>query len=84
MNLVNIAELKSHLSDVIAKVGETGEEVIIGKYGKPVAKIVPYVEEKPKKRKIGFARHLTNASVDELQKAIDEPLDEEIMELFYK
>lgn len=84
MNLINIAELKSHLSDVVAKVNETGEEVIIGKYGKPVAKLVPYVEEKPKRRKMGFAKHVTDVDAEKLRKQIDAPLDEEIMALFYK
>ena len=55
-----------------------------GKYGKPVAKIVPYVEDKPKQRVIGGGKQLTNMSIEDIQKAIDEPLDEEIMALFYK
>lgn len=84
MELVNIAELKSHLSEMVAKVNETGEEVIIGKYGKPVAKIVAYVEDQAKDRIIGGGKHYTKAEIKALQKAIDEPLDEEIMALFYK
>ena len=46
MEIVNITNLKSHLSDVIEKVNETGKTVIVGKYGKPVAKIIPFTEEK--------------------------------------
>ncbi len=57
MELVNIAELKSHLSDVIAKVNETGTAVIIGKYGKPVAKLIPFSDGK-KNRVLGFGKHL--------------------------
>ncbi|MBW3565880.1 MAG: type II toxin-antitoxin system Phd/YefM family antitoxin [Acidobacteria bacterium] len=38
---VNIHEAKTHLSRLLAKVGE-GEEVIIARAGEPVAKIVPF------------------------------------------
>jgi prevent-host-death family protein len=38
---VNIHEAKTHLSRLIERV-ENGEEVIIGRAGKPVAKLVPY------------------------------------------
>ena len=41
MHITNIAEAKASLSKLIEKV-LTGEEVIIGKAGKPVAKLVPY------------------------------------------
>jgi prevent-host-death family protein len=41
MLVTNISEAKAHLSALIEKV-VAGEEVIIGKAGKPVAKLVPY------------------------------------------
>jgi prevent-host-death family protein len=50
--VVNIHEAKTTLSKLIEAV-QRGEEVIIGKAGRPVAKLVPYVEEKPKVRRIG-------------------------------
>ena len=50
--LVNIHEAKTTLSKLIEAV-QQGQEIIIGKAGKPVAKLVPYVEEKPKKRQLG-------------------------------
>ena len=46
---VNIHEAKTHLSRLLARV-ESGEEVIIAKAGKPVARIIPesYIEgERP-------------------------------------
>jgi prevent-host-death family protein len=46
--VVNIHEAKTHLSRLIERVGE-GEEIVIGKAGKPVAKLVPYVEAKRKR-----------------------------------
>jgi len=41
MLITNISEAKAQLSALIEKV-IAGQEVIIGKAGKPVAKIVPY------------------------------------------
>ena len=41
MQITNISEAKASLSKLIEKVLR-GEEVIIGKAGKPVAKLVPY------------------------------------------
>lgn len=41
MNITNIHEAKSQLSKLIEQ-AENGEEVIIGRAGKPVAKLIPY------------------------------------------
>ncbi len=41
MHITNISEAKSQLSTLIKKV-QSGDEIIIGKAGKPVAKLVPY------------------------------------------
>ncbi|MBI2009798.1 MAG: type II toxin-antitoxin system Phd/YefM family antitoxin [Candidatus Chisholmbacteria bacterium] len=45
MEIVNIHQAKTHLSKLIAQV-EKGKPVVIGKSGKPVAKITPYIEKK--------------------------------------
>ena len=50
MNVVNIHEAKTQLSRYLQEV-EAGGEVVIGRYGEPIAKLVPYVEQpKPKYR----------------------------------
>ena len=41
MQIINISDAKAQLSALIAKVA-IGKEVIIGKAGKPVAKLVRY------------------------------------------
>ena len=41
MHITNISDAKAHLSSLIEKV-MTGQEVIIGKSGKPVAKLVRF------------------------------------------
>lgn len=44
MPTVNIHEAKTHFSELVAAV-ERGEEVIIARRGKPVARIVPCIRE---------------------------------------
>ncbi|MFH1350203.1 MAG: type II toxin-antitoxin system prevent-host-death family antitoxin [Pseudomonadota bacterium] len=41
MQVINISEAKARLSALIEKV-LAGEDVIIGKAGKPIAKLIPY------------------------------------------
>jgi prevent-host-death family protein len=45
---VNIHEAKTHFSKLVEK-AEAGEETVIARNGKPVAKLVPYVEQKQKR-----------------------------------
>jgi prevent-host-death family protein len=51
MHITNISEAKAQLSSLIEKV-LAGEEVLIGKAGKPVAKLVRY-ERSDKRRSPG-------------------------------
>ena len=46
--VVNIHEAKTHFSRLIERV-MGGEEVVIGKSGRPVARLVPYREEKARR-----------------------------------
>lgn len=55
---VNIHEAKTHLSELLAAV-ESGEEVIIARRGKPVARISACnhtAEEQPERIELGFFR----------------------------
>ena len=48
---VNIHEAKTHLSRLVARAA-AGEEIVVAKAGRPMAKLVPY--EKPKEpRQLG-------------------------------
>ena len=46
--IVNVHAAKTHLSRLLER-AEAGEEIVIGRAGKPVAKLVPYVSERPKR-----------------------------------
>ena len=49
--MTNIHEAKTHFSKLVERAA-AGEEIIIGKAGKPVARLVPY-KEAPLQRKPG-------------------------------
>ena len=48
----NIYEAKTNLSNLIAQV-EAGEEVVLSRSGKPVARIIPWTEPAQGARKLG-------------------------------
>lgn len=53
--MTNIHEAKTHFSRLVER-AEAGEEIIIGRAGKPVAKLVRYESNTPPRRKPGFWR----------------------------
>lgn len=70
---VNLYDAKSQLSSLVDRAA-SGEEIIIAKNGKPMARLVPLARPK-RKRKLG---HL--AGVLALGGELDEPIDIEIFE----
>ena len=52
MAQVNVHEAKTQLSKLLARVA-AGEEIVIARAGKPVARLVP-VEQKQKRRVLGL------------------------------
>ena len=48
MEIVNVHAAKTNLSRLLER-AEAGEEIVIGRAGKPIAKLVPYVPEPPKR-----------------------------------
>jgi prevent-host-death family protein len=52
--VINIHEAKTHLSRLLSRV-ESGEEIVIAKAGKPVARLVPLINGL-EKRKPGTAK----------------------------
>lgn len=72
---VNIHEAKTHFSKLLARV-KAGEEIIIAKAGKPVARLVP-VTERPIQRVAGSAKGKITVAPD-----FDAPLPERVLEAF--
>jgi prevent-host-death family protein len=70
MEVFNVHEAKTHLSKLLDRVAQ-GEEVIIAKSGRPVAKLVRVAVEP---RKPGRLKGRIRVSAD-----FDEPLPEEIL-----
>lgn len=73
--IVNIHEAKTNLSKLLTRVG-IGEEVIIAKSGKPIARLVPLVET-PRQRIPGSAAGKITIAPD-----FDVPLPEDLLENF--
>lgn len=76
MQVVNIHQAKTTLSKLIQRT-QNGEEIIIGKAGKPVAKLVSFKKEL-QPRKLG----LLKGKIEIPDNFDDE--DEEINKLFYE
>ena len=72
--IVNIHEAKTHLSRLLERVA-SGEEIIIAKSGRPVARLLP-VEWKPQ-RVAGTHKDVIFVSDD-----FDEPLPKELLDAF--
>ena len=66
VEIVNVHVAKTHLSSLLDRVAR-GEEIVIAKAGKPVARLVPLV---PMERSLGFVQ----ATIDT---AFFDPLPEE-------
>jgi prevent-host-death family protein len=73
---VNVHEAKTHFSKLLARVSQ-GEEIIIARNGKPVARLVPVTPE-PAQRPLGIFKGQIWMAPD-----FDET-PEEIIDLFYK
>ncbi len=74
MSEVNVHEAKTQLSKLLHRV-EAGEEIIIARAGKAVAKLVP-IESEPK-RLLGL-----DAGLFEVPDDFDEPLPDDVLAAF--
>ena len=71
---VNVHEAKTHLSRLLLRVAG-GEEIVIARAGKPIARLVPF--EPKKRRVIGQDDGLFKVPDD-----FDAPLPDEVLGLF--
>jgi len=74
MSEVGVHEAKTHLSRLLRRVA-AGEEIVIARGGRPVARLVPITE--PKERSLGADRGLFDLPAD-----FDAPLPEDVLEAF--
>ena len=70
-NVVNVHEAKTHLSRLLERVS-SGEEIVIAKAGKPIAKLVPLAQ--PGRRALGQDKGRVFIADD-----FDAPLPDEIL-----
>jgi prevent-host-death family protein len=75
MKTVNMHEAKTRLSQLVAKV-EAGEEVVIARAGKPVAKLTSVTA--PERARFGFAKGTIEIVGD-----VNDPLPGDVLESFY-
>jgi prevent-host-death family protein len=76
VDVVNMHEAKTHLSRLVQRAA-AGEEIVIGRAGHPLAKLVPYRPPTKKRREGGFLKGQIVIHDD-----FDDPLPEEIMRYF--
>jgi len=72
---VNVHEAKTHLSKLLQRVAE-GEEIIIARAGKPVARLIP-IKAKPSARRVGSAAGEFQVPAD-----FDAPLPDAVLSEF--
>ena len=75
MPTVNMHEAKTHLSPLVHRAA-ANEEIVIAKAGKPIAKLVPLTETKPRFR-FGTLAGLLRVPDD-----LDAPLPADLLEAF--
>lgn len=76
MTTVNIHEAKTHLSRLLRRVA-TGEEIVIARAGKPVARLVPLADDAGS-RELGFVREGVRIADD-----FDAPLPPDVLRTFF-
>jgi prevent-host-death family protein len=76
MGAINIHDAKTHFSRLVDRAA-AGEEIIIAKAGKPVARLVPLAPEQPKRRVLGL---LAGQAV--VPEDFDAPLPDDILDMF--
>ena len=75
MQTVNIHEAKTHLSRLLERVAG-GEEIVIAKAGKAIARLVP-LDASPKNRRLGLLKNQFDIPDD-----FDKPLTDDELALF--
>jgi prevent-host-death family protein len=73
---VNVHEAKTHLSRLLSRVA-AGEQIVISKAGRPIARLVPIKGPRTGKRRLGRDREKIRVAPD-----FNAPLPPEVLEYF--
>jgi prevent-host-death family protein len=76
MDQINLYQAKTKLSELVDRAA-AGEEIVIARHGRPVAKLVAYKPRTRKRRKLGLLAGKWNIPAD-----FDEPLPEDVLDAF--
>jgi len=76
LDSINVYQAKTKLSELIDRAA-AGEEIVISRHGRPVARLVPYGPAAGKRRKLGALAGRVRVAED-----FDAPLPEEILANF--
>jgi prevent-host-death family protein len=76
MKVVNIHAAKTHLSRLVEEAAN-GEDIVIAKAGKHIARLAPLQEKKAGKRRLGLLAGKLKIPAD-----FDAPLPEDVMDAF--
>jgi prevent-host-death family protein len=74
MKTISVSEFKAHALQIIEKISQTREQLVITKRGKPIAQIIPYQEQVSKARPGKLSKYLV------FEKDVITPLGEELWE----
>ncbi|HHO56291.1 MAG TPA: type II toxin-antitoxin system prevent-host-death family antitoxin [Trueperaceae bacterium] len=76
MKVINVHEAKTQLSKLLEQ-AKAGEEIIIGKYGEPYARLIPFNKGE---RPLGLLKeYLSEEACERLGEAMLEPTDEDTL-----
>jgi prevent-host-death family protein len=76
MDAINVYQAKTRLSELLDRAA-AGEEIVIARHGRPIARLVAYTPPARKRRKLGLLAGKWDVPED-----FDAPLPEEILDAF--
>lgn len=76
MDAINVYQAKTKLSELIDRAA-AGEEIVISRHGRPVARLIAYRPPSLKRRKLGLLAGKLQVPDD-----FDDPLPDEVLDAF--
>ena len=76
MDQINLYEAKTKLSELVDRAA-AGEEIVIARHGRPVARLIAYRPRARKRRKLGLL-----AGKWDIPENFDDPLPEDVLDAF--